>query len=139
MPSEVSIPKSLSGPETIDAIFAAIREVLRKDDRFGSHMAYPGFRAVLDLKFYPHQSYIPDIERTIEIGEKPTGTDWIEGDPILFAMDIPIRPPNQVREEAGMPQPVLVTDGKGNQEEKWVKRVKQPAGTKVPKNKVVGA
>ena len=134
--SEVSIAKPLSGSESIDALFAALRAVLVKDDRFSNHMAYPGFRATLDLKFYPHQSYIPDIIRTVEVVETPTG---IEKDPPIEAhVDIPLRPPNQVREEAGLMQPVLVTDAKGHTEEKWVKRVKQPPSPKVPKNRVLG-
>jgi len=135
MPTEVSIPKPLSGAECLESLFAALRAALMKDDRFGSHMAYPGFRAVLDLKFYPHQSYIPDMERTLEVVEGEIG---VEGTPITASVDLPVRPPNQVREEAGLPQPVLVTDGKGNSEEKWVKKGTMPPSVKVPKNKVMG-
>ena len=137
MPNEVSITKNLSGPESLDACLAELRAALIKDDRFAPHMGYPGFRAVIDFKCYPHQSYIPDIERVVEVTEGQQ--EGLEAEPVVNErVEIPVRPPNQVREEAGLPQPVLVTDGKGQSHEEWVKRGKAPTQGKVPHNKVKG-
>lgn len=133
MQSEVSIAKPLSGPECVEACFAALRNVLARDDRFATHIAYPGFRAVIRFNFYPHQSYVPDLERTIEVTGGELGKEL---DVVDVRVKIPVRPPNQVREEADMPQPVLVTDQTGQSHEEWKKTTRM-----VPKqhNKVKGA
>ena len=52
---------------------------------------------------------------------------------VVEKVEIPVRPPNQVREDADMPTPVLVEEN-GIPVEKWVSRK-----GKVPKNKVRGA
>ena len=48
-------------------------------------------------------------------------------------VEIPVRSPNQVREDAGMPTPVLAQDEHGNPVEKWVNR-----SGKAPKNVTKG-
>ena len=64
-----------------------------------------------------------------EFEQEPMVTEHVE---------IPVRPPNQVREEADMPQPVLVTDSKGQGHEEWKKIAKSSPKTSIPKNRVMG-
>lgn len=136
MSSEVSIAKPLSGSECLEACLTRLRESLGKDDRFQSHMAYSGFRAIIEFKFYPQLSFIPPVEKDVVVAER--GQEGIEAEPTVdVTIDIPLAPPNQVREEAGMPTPVLVTDGEGRSTEKWVQRGPKPFG-KAPRNKVSG-
>jgi hypothetical protein len=135
MASEVSIPKSLSGGEMLQALVTAFRSALLQDQRFHSHMAYSGFTATIHLQLTPQMSFVPDINTIIPVfGGEPGEI----GDKIDETIDIPLRPPNQVREEADLPQPVLVTDNEGRTTEKWVKRGEVPKGAAVPKNRVMG-
>jgi hypothetical protein len=113
-----------------------LRNTLSRDDRFSSHVAYSGFKAKIEFKFYPHQSFAPDCERTVEVEGGFTGFDEVEC--IETRLDIPLRAPNKVREEADMPLPVLVTDEKGGSREEWKKVGKAPVQVKVPHNKVMG-
>jgi hypothetical protein len=112
---------------------------MAKDDRFMSHVAYTGFTASLDFKFRPSMSFVPDVERTVLVEEgdqselEPTPT-------VDEKIELAKRPPNQVREEAEMKQPVLVTDGQGNSREEWKRVAKVPRQGVIPThNKVVGA
>ena len=136
MQSEVSIAKQLSGPECVEACLNAVRNALAQDDRFSTHMAYPGFRAVIDFHFFPHQSYIPEVERVVKVTGGELGKEL---EVVDVAVELPVRPPNQVREEAGMPQPVLVTDQNGQSHEEWKKVASKPPSQKFPHNKVKGA
>src|SRR5208282_4132942 len=124
--SEVSIAKGISGPEAIEAAIYALKSALGKDDRFLGHMAYSGFRCRIKFEFFPNLSFIPPTEKEIEIGEGQQN-DIAETATVTEIIELPLRPPNQVREEANLPQPVLVSDGQGKTTEKWIK----PAG-KVP-------
>ena len=139
---EVSIAKQLAGNECLDSCMFELRKALAADDRFSQHMSYPGFKAVIDFKFYPHQSYIPDVERTVEVEHEFTGFDGVEfvdSPDVSKRIEIPLRAPNTVREETGLSQPVLVTDNKGGTSEKWIPPAKnRPPAVKVPHNKVVG-
>ncbi len=143
MPSEVSIAKPLSGTECLDACMSSLRTALGKDDRFSTHMAYSGFRAVIDFKFMPSMTFVPDVERTVEVvdgdmvGAELTA-DMVNSPTFGMIVEIPVRPPNQVREEAKMPQPVLVTDSKGQAHEEWKTVGKAPKNAAVPKNKMKG-
>ena len=132
--SEISIPKQLSGPETLESILHELRQKLRMNGRFHSHMAYPGYRAEITLRFYPAQSAIPPIEQTFEIDTVPMEAIVSQTATVDEEITIPVRPPNQVREDSDMPTPVLTQDENGNPVEKWVRRKGQ-----VPKNKVRGA
>jgi hypothetical protein len=138
--SEVSLVKQLSGPECLDSCLFELRKALRMNGRFSSHMAYPGFRAELAFKFYPAASYIPPVEQTVEVWNVPTAPDQTPKNVAVsqtaavdVTVEIPIRPPNQVREDSDMPTPTLTQDEAGNQVEKWVNR----KGGR-PKNKVKG-
>jgi hypothetical protein len=128
MSSEVSIAKQLSGTECLDACLFELRKILIKDGRFQSHMAYQGFRAEISFKFYPAIGFVPPTEREIEV----TGGDTAEVETVPTVdetLTLKERPPNQVREEADMHTPVLVTENDGKTHEKWVKRGKAPKNT----------
>lgn len=132
--AEISLPKQLSGPEALDSMLFELRKRLRMNGRFQSHMAYAGYRAEIGVKFYPAASFIPPVEQTIELDNVPRGATLSETATVDETVEIPVRPPNQVREEADLPTPVLTQDEHGNTVEKWVRRQGQ-----VPKNKVRGA
>lgn len=132
--AEISIPKQLSGPEALESMLFEIRRRLATNGRFAPHMAYPGYRAEISVKFYPAASFIPPVEQAIEINTVPRGTIVSQTATAEETVEIPVRPPNQVREEADMPTPVLTMDTQGNMVERMVRRTGQ-----VPKNKVRGA
>lgn len=131
--AEISLPKQLSGPEALDSMLAELRKKLRMNGRFSSHMAYPGYRAVLKLEFYPAASFVPEVMQDVEVDTVPVGAILSQTATVVENLDIPVRPPNQVREDADMPTPVLTQDANGNPLEAWVRR---KGG--VPKNKVKG-
>jgi hypothetical protein len=114
-------------------MLAEARKKLRMNGRFGSHMAYPGYRAVIRVEFYPAASFIPSIDHTIVLDTVPEGAIVSQTATVAEDIEIPIRPPNQVREDADMPTPILSQDEHGQSVEKWVRR---KGG--VPKNKVKG-
>lgn len=130
---EISLPKQLSGPEALDSMLFELRKRLRMNGRFQPHMAYAGYKAVIDVKFYPAASFIPPVEQTIEFEDVPTEAILSQTATVEDQIEIPVRPPNQVREDSDMPTPVLTQDEHGQPVERWVKRAKQP-----PKNKVKG-
>lgn len=132
MPTEVSVAKPLSGTEALDACLYELRRLLSRDGRFQSHMAYQAFRAEIDFKFYPAVGFTPPVERKLEITQGDQ-SEVEENPTVEESLEIPVRPPNQVREESEMPTPVLVTDAMGKTEEKWVKR-----GPGRPRNVVKG-
>lgn len=130
---EISLPKQLSGPEVVESILAELRKKLRVNGRFHPHMAYAGYRAEVQVKFYPAASLIPPANYRVELEQVPSGATLSESATVEAEVEIPVRPPNKVREEAGLPTPVLTQDNQGNAVEKWVHRKGQ-----VPKNKVRG-
>jgi transcriptional regulator with XRE-family HTH domain len=131
--AEISLAKQLSGPEAMDSLLQELRQKLRMNGRFSSHMAYPGYRAVIKLEFYPAASFIPPLEQDFELGTVPTGAVLSQTATVVEEITIPVRPPNAVREHAEMPTPVLTQDENGNPVEKWVHKK-----GKVPKNKYKG-
>jgi hypothetical protein len=114
-------------------MLAELRKTLRMNGRFQPHMAYAGYRAEISVKFYPAASFIPPVEQDVELESVPDGAVLSQTATVETAVEIPVRPPNQVREDADMPTPVLVMDENGNPVEKWVNRK-----GKVPKNVVKG-
>jgi hypothetical protein len=128
MATEVSIAKQLSGTECLEACLEELRKVLSLDGRFHSHKAYQGFRAEIHFKFTPASGFVPGIDRELLI-ENGDLTDIEDSPTVDEKAVLPMRPPNQVREEAGMPTPVLVTDGQGRSTEKWVKKGDKPKNT----------
>lgn len=120
--AEISLAKQLSGTESLESLLYEIRRKLQLNGRFAPHMAYPGFRAEISLRFYPSASFIPAIEQDFEIDTVPEGAIVSESPTVDVSIDLPLRPPNQVREESDMPTPILTQDENGNPLEKWVKR-----------------
>lgn len=104
-----------------------------------NHVAYSGFTATIDFKFRPSMSFVPDVERTVTV-EQGDRSQLEAAPTVNERIEIGKRPPNQVREEAGMPTPVLVTDGNGQSREEWKKTSKAVPKQAVPKrNTVKGA
>ena len=122
MPKERSIPKRLSGSEALDSIMHKVYERLRVHGHFHSHKAYQGYRARVTVEFAPAMSFSPALQDdfAIDFGLDllPEGTEV--GPAIKETIDIPVAPPNQVREECGMDLPVQI-DENGVPVERWVK------------------
>jgi hypothetical protein len=138
--SEISLAKQLSGPEALDSMLHELRKKLRMNGRFSSHMAYPGYHAEITVRFYPAASFVPPVEQLVEVQQvmvEPDGEERVVVVSKTASVDetvsIPLKSPNQAREDADMPTPILTTDENGNPMEKWVNRK-----GKVPKNKVKG-
>lgn len=130
--AEISLVKQLSGPEALDSLLFEVRNKLRMNGRFSSHMAYPGYRAEISIKFYPEASFVPPVEQDIDI-DRTTNAVLSQTATVNETVSIPVRSPNKTREDADMPTPVLAQDQNGNPVEKWVNRK-----GKVPKNKYKG-
>ncbi len=131
--TEISLPKQLSGTEALESMLAEVRRTLSLNGRFHSHMAYSGYRAEVQIRFYPAASFIPPIEQDVIVEKVPEGATLSEKATVEGTVEIPLRPPNQVREDADMPTPVLTQDEQGNPVERWVKRK-----GRMPKNRPVG-
>ena len=132
--ADISLVKQLSGSEVLDSMLSELRKNLRMNGRFASHMAYNGYRAEISVKFYPAVSFVPPVEQDIVLDTVQEGATLSQTATVDAKVEIPVRSPNQTREDADMPTPVLSQDEHGNPVEKWVRRKGQ-----VPKNKVRGA
>jgi len=130
MPKEKSVPKRLSGSEALDSLMAEIYKRLSNHGHFHSHKAYQGYLAKIQIEFRPAMSFAPPLTDDFEIDSLDPDVAP-DGLPLKEVIDIPMRPPNQVREEAGMDLPVQVEEGP-ILVEKWVKR------RAVPRNVVKG-
>jgi hypothetical protein len=133
--AEISLPKQLSGSEALESMLAELHKTLSRNGRFASHMAYSGYRAEIDVRFYPAASFVPPVEQTVEIDAVQKDAIVSQTATVSESIEIPVRPPNKVREDANMPTPVLTMDAQGNMVERMVKRANQ---VPVPKNKVHG-
>jgi len=135
MPKERSIPKRLSGSEALDSIMHKVYERLRIHGHFHSHKAYQGYKAKVTVEFTPAMSFSPPLTDEFEIDFGldllPEGTEV--GPAMKETIEIPLAPPNQVREECGMDLPVQVEEN-GVPVEKWVKP-SQYAGRLKPNGK----
>ena len=132
MPTEKSIAKRLSGDEALESLMGEIYKRLFNHGHFHSHKAYQGYSAKITIEFRPAMSFTPPLTDDFVVdkldGEEP-------GPAETFDLVIPVRPPNQVREENGMDLPVHVEED-GILKEKWVKpsafRGKTKPGTPAP-------
>ena len=131
--AEISLAKQLSGPEALESLLHEVGKKLAGNGRFATHMAYPGYRAEVSVRFYPSASFIPEMEASVEVDTVPDGAIVSHTATVDETIEIPVRPPNRVREDADMPTPILSQDEHGNPVERWVKRK-----GKIPKNKVKG-
>ena len=108
MSKEKSIPKRLSGNEALDSIMEAIYKRLSAHGHFHSHKAYQGYSATVKLDFRPARSFSPPLTDDFLVEDYSPEADL--GDPITETIEIPVRPPNQVREEAGLDMPVQIEE-----------------------------
>lgn len=122
MSKERSIPKRLSGAEALDSLMHRVYERLRIHGHFHTHKAYQGYRAKVTVEFTPAMSFSPPLQDDFEIDFGmdllPEGTEV--GPKMTEVIEIPVAPPNQVREECDMDMPVQVEEN-GVPVEKWVK------------------
>ncbi len=117
MSKEKSIPKRLSGSEALDSIMEAIYRRLSAHGHFHSHKAYQGYSATVKIEFRPARSFSPPLTDDFVAEDIEPEADL--GDPITDTIEIPLRPPNQVREEAGLDMPVQV-DEQGRLVERFI-------------------
>lgn len=118
MSKERSIPKRLSGAEALDSLMHRVYERLRIHGHFHTHKAYQGYRAKVTVEFVPAMSFSPPLTDDFVVDEM--APDDEPGIPMKEVIEIPVAPPNQVREECGMDMPVQVEEN-GVPVEKWVK------------------
>ena len=108
MSKEKSIPKRLSGNEALDSIMEAIYKRLSAHGHFHSHKAYQGYSATVKIDFRPARSFSPPLTDDFTVEDLDPG---VELEPAMYeTVEIPVRPPNQVREEAGLDMPVQVEE-----------------------------
>jgi hypothetical protein len=137
MSKEKSIPKRLSGSEALESLMDAIWKRLAGHGHFHSHKAYQGYSATVKIDFRPARSFSPPLtdDFVVDFGLDllPEGTEV--GPAITEVIEIPLRPPNQVREEAGLDMPVQ-TEEQGQIVERFVPAAKykgrMKAGAKKP-------
>lgn len=121
-----SIPKGLSGTEAMESILTKVRERLVKHDRFAPHKSYQGYEARVKIEFYPAASFAPPLTDDFTVSNHVDGAVVSLTAIVDETVEIPLRPPNQVRVESGMKTPVMAPDGKGGTEEKWIAKGKVP-------------
>ena len=108
MSKEKSIPKRLSGTEALDSIMDGIYKRLCAHGHFHSHKAYQGYSATVKIDFRPAYSFSPPLTDDFTIDDLEPGAELADG--VTETIEIPVRPPNQVREEAGLDMPVQVEE-----------------------------
>lgn len=118
MSKERSIPKRLSGAEALDSLMHRVYERLRIHGHFHTHKAYQGYKARVTVEFVPAMSFSPPLMDDFVVDEMEPDAE--PGVPMHEVIEIPVAPPNQVREECGMDMPVQVEEN-GYPVEKWVK------------------
>lgn len=123
----------LSGEEVRRIVMVRIGEMLTRDGRLASHMAFPAFSAKVTIAIQLEGAVHDKVERELDIkagnpGQNPDA-------PSTFAVltdEIPAMPPNEARVDAGLGVPVLTRDERGREVQKEVKYAK-PVKTKAPK------
>jgi hypothetical protein len=108
MSKEKSIPKRLSGSEALESLMEAIYKRLCAHGHFHSHKAYQGYSATVRIDFRPARSFSPPLSDDFLVEQFEPDAEFEEG--VTETLEIPVRPPNQVREEAGLDMPVQVEE-----------------------------
>ena len=108
MSKEKSIPKRLSGSEALDSLMDGIYKRLVAHGHFQSHKAYQGYGATVKIEFRPARSFSPPLTDDFVVEDLEPGAEL--ENPYVDIIEIPVRPPNQVREEAGLDMPVHVEE-----------------------------
>lgn len=121
--SELTLAQPLSGEEIITALVEKLRDKLRSDCYLSGTTAYESFEA--DIKVSVRMvdcGRIPEV--AVEVHEKSENPiDETNENFALEQMDIHLSsaPPNEVRQEAGLPIPTLVEGADGKRDIKNVK------------------
>lgn len=127
MPKEKSIPKRLSGTEALESLMDGIYKRLCAHGHFHSHKAYQGYSATVKIDFRPARSFSPPLTDDFTVGYLPCHNEGeidVEFLPtVTETIEIPVRPPNQVREEAGLDMPVQ-TEENGQLVERFISPAK---------------
>ena len=129
--SEMTIAQPLSGEEIIESLLDKLRQKLRQDCFLSPMMAYESYEADITIKIKSVDcGRIP--ESTAEIHEQSENpVDEKSENFALDQMDIHLAaaPPNQVRQETGLPIPTLVEGADGKRDIRNVKyqRKTQPS------------
>ena len=143
MPTEKSIAKRLSGDEALESLMGEIYKRLFNHGHFHSHKAYQGYSAKVTIEFRPAMSFTPPLTDEFVVENLPSAEDLdavaeelrLKAATEPITIEIPVRPPNQVREENNMDLPVHVEED-GILKEKWVRpskfRGKTKPGTPAP-------
>lgn len=118
---EISLNKGLTGTEVLESIIHEIRHRLSRHGRLGYNSTYPGYRAEITVRIYPAQSAIPPLEDQITVDQMTPELVAAALPVIEETVEIPVKPPNRVREDADLGIPVAFTDKDGNIQEKTVK------------------
>ena len=121
MPKEKSIPKRLSGTEALDSLMDGIYKRLCAHGHFHSHKAYQGYSATVKIDFRPARSFSPPLTDDFTVEDLEPGAELADG--ITETIEIPVRPPNQVREDAGLDMPVQ-TEENGQLVERFISPAK---------------
>jgi len=137
MPKEKSIAKRLSGGEALDSLLHRVHSQLSRHfndpdtllrqiyvrlcahGHFHSHKAYHGYSATVNLTFHgadvdvklefrPAMSFAPPLTDEFRVADAGMGV--MAGAPVEIKIEIPVRPPNAVREDCGMDMPVMVEE-----------------------------
>ena len=123
--SEITIVMPLSGEEVVDAICDAIRKSLHQDCYLNRVSAYESFAAKVKIEVRAKDSgRVAEVVKEVAVkSEEPVDEDQalVEADFALYD-----RPPNEVRQEAGLGIPTLVTDAEGKQDIKKVRYARKP-------------
>lgn len=124
--SETTVVEPLSGEEIMTTVQEAVKRALIRDCHMNPVFAYQG--ASIDVYI---KARLNDCGRVVEIEEnvhvdapQPADEDalLLEAEEHLYDST----PPNQVRQEAGLPIPTLVEDSEGRKEVKRVKYARKP-------------
>jgi hypothetical protein len=131
--SEITIAQPLSGEEIIDSVLDKIRQKLRQDCYLSPMLAYESYEADITVKIKSVDcGRIAEVETHVQESSEHPVNERSEN----FALDemdlhLESRPPNQVRQEAGLPIPTLVEGADGKRTIKDVKYQKKTTHTEI--------
>ncbi len=128
--SELTLAQPLSGEEIITSLVEKVRDKLRQDCYLSGTTAYESFEADILIKVRMVDcGRIPEV--AVEVHEQSeTAINENDENFALNEMDVHLSsaPPNQVRQEAGLPIPTLVEGADGKRTIKDVKYQKKNRG-----------
>lgn len=119
---EKTLPRALSGTEIKTAVIKKITDMMERDCRLASHVAYGAFsfHFRLDIKFQDLGSNIKSTAHEASEEIAPVEDPEIPLQVETLEVSDEEKPPNQVRVETGQGVPVAVKLPSGKMEEKRV-------------------